>query len=199
MDIHFKKPARRHVQARARYTEYREDLRADFNGACGYCDDNDLRADRISFHIDHFAPQKRFPHLENTYSNLVYACRFCNMRKSDHWIGNDPTVHHDGTRGFVDPCSNEYDQHLERDSTGRIIGKSELGRYIVRRLNLNLLRHELLWKARRARTLRGEIRPLLDQLKASGHPKIELYTELLERFLELTDEIEAYELSAIKG
>lgn len=199
MTVHLKKPVRREVEARARYTEYRDDLRIDFNSACGYCDDSDLRIDRICFHIDHFAPQKRFPHLENTYANLVYSCRFCNMRKSDHWIGDDPTIHHDGKRGFIDPCSHEYDKHLERDLSGRILGKSELGCYIVRRLNLNLLRHELLWNARRALALRNEIGPLLDRLKAAGLPRNDVYTDLLERFRDLTEKIEAYECCAIKG
>lgn len=199
MVVHFKKPVRREVEVREKYTEYREDLRTDFNGACGYCDDSDLRIDRIGFHIDHFAPKKRFPHLENTYTNLVYSCRFCNIHKSKHWIGEDPTAHHDGKRGFIDPCNNEYDEHLERNPSGRIVGKSELGCYIVRRLNLNLLRHQLLWKARRARALRDEIGPLLDRHKIAGLPKNGIYTELLERFRDLTEKIEAYELSAVNG
>lgn len=200
MLVHLKKPIRRStVEARERYSEYREDLKRDFNGSCGYCDDSDQRTDRICFHIDHFAPKKIFPELKVTYTNLVYSCRFCNMRKSDHWIGNDSTIHHNGKKGFIDPCSDEYDKHLERDSTGKIMGKTELGRYIINRLCLNLIRHQLLWKARRARVLRDEIGPLLKRHKAAGLPKNEIYTGLLERFVELTEKIEKYELHAISG
>jgi len=199
MYVHAKKPVRSAPQTRTRYTQYRDDLRSDFNGSCGYCDDSDLRTDRICFHIDHFAPKKHFPELENSYTNLVYACRFCNMRKSDHWIGNDPMSPHDGLKGFIDPCTPEYDVHLERNPSGRIVGTSGLGHYIVRRLNLNLLRHELLWKARRASALRDEIGPLLDRHKAAGLPKNDVYTNLLERFRDLTEKIEAYELCAING
>ena len=34
-------------------------------------------------------------------------------------------------KGFVDPASEEYDLHLERDETGNIIGKTEAGQYMV--------------------------------------------------------------------
>lgn len=199
MPVHFKKPARRNVEKKTSYTAYRDDLRKDFNFACGYCDDSDLNVDRICFHIDHFAPKKRFPNLETVYENLVYSCRFCNIRKSDHWVGNNPTIHSDGNKGFIDPCDQEYDEHLDRDPSGRIVAKSDLGRYIIRRLSLNLLRHELLWKARKARLLRNEIGPLLDRHKAAGLPKNDVYTVLLERFRDLTEKIEAYEFCAING
>lgn len=201
MDVHLRKPVRRALLARSKYVEYRDDLRRDFNGSCGYCDDSDLRADRISFHIDHFAPKKQFPDLENSYDNLVYACRFCNMRKSDHWVGDDPDVPNNGEEGFIDPCRPEYDEHLERNSEGQIIGKSSLGWYIIKRLSLNLMRHELLWKARRMHALRDEIDPIIDRLEANELPleQKERYTELLKRFRDLTKKIDEYELSAIHG
>lgn len=193
------KPARRQVAAQVVYTAYRVDLRADFNGACGYCDDNDEGVDRILFHIDHFAPQVRFPALKVDYGNLVYACRFCNVCKSNHWIGDDPHKPHDGQCGFVDPCSDDYEQHLERDGTGRIVGKTPLGLYIIRKLKLNLLRHELLWNARRLRVLRDEADALIDLYEASGRDDSAELTTLLRRFRELTNTIRAYELGAING
>ncbi|HSH96845.1 MAG: HNH endonuclease [Methylophilaceae bacterium] len=199
MNVHAIRPARRNLQVQVHYREYREDLKLDFNGACGYCDDQDLRVDSVCFHIDHFAPKSRFPHLEHTYTNLVYACRFCNLRKSDHWIGNDPHIHNDGQKGFVDPCGDEFNQHLERDNHGRIKGISNLGKYVIKRLNLNLIRHELLWKARRARALRDVIPGLLQRYTVAGFQNDARYTELLERFMELTLKIESYELCAIHG
>ncbi|WP_322981273.1 HNH endonuclease [Pseudomonas sp. C11] len=199
MMLRLKKPARRTIEARSPYTKYRDELRVDFNQACGYCDDDDYRSDKVCFHIDHFAPKKHFPHLEDTYTNLVYACRFCNVRKSDHWIGKDPLIHHDGKKGFVDPCSDEYEDHLGRNSSGRIFAKTDLGRYIASRLNLGLLRHELLWNSRQLRLLRIQIRYLLAQYCEAGLPKDSVYIELLERFLELTEKIEKYELGANNG
>lgn len=194
------KPVRREIEARSPYKKYRGELREDFNCACGYCDDSDMRADSISFHIDHFAPKKHFPELEESYLNLVYSCRFCNMRKSDHWVGNDSTIHNDGEKGFIDPCSNDYDDHIERDdATGIIRGKTKLGHYIVKRLNLNLLRHQMLWYARRARALRDEVVNLQVQLKKSPMPDQGDYIKLLERYQLLTEDIDKYELTAVNG
>lgn len=199
MGIHYKKPLRRDINQQPNYATYRDDLKIDFNNACGYCGDSDFRVDRICFHIDHFAPKKRFPGLINTYSNLVYSCRFCNVRKSDHWIGNDPTIPHDGEKGFIDPCSAEYEDHLDRDSSGKIIAKTTLGHYILKRLSLNLLRHELLWNARRAIMLRNEIPQLSQKYIAANLPKNEMYIKLLERFVELTQKIDEYERLANHG
>lgn len=191
--IHLQKPNRRDVEAKPRYQLYRDDLQQDFWGACGYCGDEDARADPSTFHIDHFAPKKPFEDLELVYSNLVYACRFCNVSKSNHWIGDDPTVPNNGAEGFVDPCADDFDLHLERDSNGRIVSKTPLGGYMIRKLRLSLIRHELLWRARRARTLRDEINNLVEDYKARGKPLPE-YALLLLRFYELTKLIDDYEL-----
>ena len=186
-------PQRRNIPARPKYGDYREDLKTDFNGRCGYCDDSDAFCDPSCFHIDHFAPKSRFAELETIYSNLVYACRFCNMRKSDHWIGTDSATPNDGVRGFVDPCVQQYDDHLERSSEGAIISKTRLGQYMSRRLCLHLVRHQVLWNSRRARRLRDEIDPLIERYEQSGLPNPTAYTLLLKRYRDLTQEIERYE------
>ena len=189
-------PQRRDVPVQAKYNDYRDDLREDFNGRCGYCDDSDVNCDPICFHIDHFAPKSRFAELETAYQNLVYACRFCNMRKSNHWVGTDPATPNDGERGFIDPCGQDYDDHLERSPEGAIVSKTPLGRYISRRLSLHLVRHQVLWNSRRARRLRDEIDPLIARYQQSGSPKSASYTALLERYRDLTIEIENFEALA---
>jgi uncharacterized protein (TIGR02646 family) len=196
LGVHPLRPARRDVAAQIQYRHYRDDLRQDFIQACGYCGDDDERADPSTFHIDHFAPKKQFPELELAYANLVYACRFCNVGKSNHWIGSDPKTPNDGIRGFVDPCSDDYDVHLGRDAGGRIVGKTVLGQYVIRRLHLHLLRHELLWRARRARSLRDEIDVLINAYEARGKPLPD-YASLLARYRILTKSIEDYEFRAI--
>ena len=191
------KPARSAAEPRAKYVEYRPTLRADFNQSCGYCDASDKGVDSICFHIDHFAPQSKFITLSATYTNLVYACRFCNIRKSNHWVGLDPMYPNDGESGFVDPCSDEYDEHLERHHSGRIIARTTLGAYMIKRLNLNLLRHELLWRSRRAQALTDEIDRLIEKRKAKGIASGADYISLLERFHSLTKLIRDYELRAV--
>jgi uncharacterized protein (TIGR02646 family) len=196
LKVHRQLPVRREVAAQTRYRLYRNDLRQDFVGACGYCGDDDGRADPSTFHIDHFAPKKLFPDFELTYENLVYACRFCNVSKSDHWIGNDPKVPHNGSQGFVDPCSDDFDVHLGRDADGRIVAKTGLGSYIVRRLKLSLIRHELLWRARKARALQEDVDILIEKFNESGKALPE-YVTLLQSYRELQKLINDYELRAI--
>lgn len=197
--VHAKKPTRSKVEAQAKYTDYRDSLRADFNNACGYCDDSDLRAERVLFHIDHFAPKQKFPDLETAYENLVYACRFCNVRKSDHWVGDDSKIHNDGLRGFVDPCHVDYDKHLERAANGRIVALSPLGQYISGRLHLGLLRHELLWKARKTRAIQAEITALIEALEAAGQQSSREAVDLLWSFFKLSAAVDEYELGALHG
>ena len=196
--VHAKKPVRSVIAAQAVYTAYRDDLRKDFNGCCGYCDDADERVDRLLFHIDHFAPKTKFPLLRTHYPNLVYACRFCNVCKSSHWVGDDATVANDGRAGFVDPCAADYDDHVERDSSGRIVSKTELGAYIVRRLKLNLACHELLWKARRSRVLRAEVLDLRERLRIADPQRVDpRHLDLADTYIALTTAIDAYELAAV--
>lgn len=189
-------PVRAAVAAKGRYTLYRTDLRRDFFQACGYCGDSDQRIDRIGFHIDHFAPKALFPNLELVYENLVYACRFCNVGKSDHWVGTDPTVPNDGLEGFVDPCTAAYEQHFERLPDGRIVGRSPVGIYAAKRLRFHLLRHELLWNARRMRAVRDDADALITTLEQQGKGDTPEALDLLKRFRELTKSIEDYEFRA---
>lgn len=196
--VHHTKPLRRVVAARKPYGLYRNDLRQDFNGRCGYCDDPDERVDRVLFHIDHRAPKKRFPERETTYENLIYACRICNVSKSDHWVGNDPDVPNNGAEGFVDPCAIDYDDHLARDNGGRIVSISPLGTYMRRRLKLGLARHQLLWNARKSRALRDEVQALRSQLLNQGIDRADTrLMDLADAFIELTTAIDAYELDAV--
>ncbi|ANM08332.1 HNH endonuclease protein (plasmid) [Rhizobium phaseoli] len=189
-------PVRSVVVAREAYQAYRADLQRDFFHACGYCGDEDERIDSVVYHIDHFAPKTRFPALETDYKNLVYACRYCNISKSDHWIGNDAAVPHDGARGFVDPCTDDYEKHLVRQDSGRIVGSTELGKYVAKRLRLNLIRHELLWQARRARRLRRAVEQLLTILEMRGEDESSDHHKLLKRYRALNEAIEDYELRA---
>jgi hypothetical protein len=59
-----------------------------------------------------------------------------------------------------------------------------------------LLRHELLWQARKARQLREEIRILIPALAQSGEPAKDDLIALLTSIDTLTQEIEAYEFDA---
>ena len=129
----------------ANYSRYKKYLRSDFNQRCGYCDISDhILGGETVFQIDHFAP-KKFADLVNEYSNLVYSCPSCNRAKWDDWPMPSVEPSHDGLRGYVDPCDEEYDTHLSRISSGKIIAETELGEYMRNGLKLFLIKHKYLW------------------------------------------------------
>ena len=182
------------VQQQNRYQNYKSQLREDFNNKCGYCDDHDeFCGGKRGYHIDHFAPKSKFPQLKNSYQNLVYSCPYCNGAKSNKWIGGKISPSHNGKEGFIDPCDQKYDQHLFRDFRGCIRGKNRLGRYMVRNLNLYLLRHVLIWQVGEFSRIRDDIDALIP--KASGSDKM----NLLEMYHRLTKLIENSRKRAIES
>lgn len=133
------------------YKYYRDTLRIDFNERCGYCNDSDLNFKR-SFVIDHFVPQNPsgFSHTiaPNYYYNLIYACSFCNGKKSNTWATGDAAKHNDGSVGFIMPTKKAYGNLFERavDGTITVKNNSPLGKYIHNELNLGWILHSLNWK-----------------------------------------------------
>ena len=167
------------------YRAYKPQLREDFRKRCGYCDGPDAYVGgQGGSHIDHFAPRSKFPDLENSYANLVYACPFCNRAKSNKWVGDDPAVPNDGESGFVDPCSTELDQHLGRSTGGKILGLTRLGRYLVDNLSLRLARHQFMWQLGRMGTLADELEELRQRLPVNSHVRREVLEEIADLFAE---------------
>ena len=183
------RPARSAVKQRANYRGYKADLRLDFKSRCGYCDDSDeyFGGSRGS-QIDHFAPKSRFPELELNYRNLVYSCPFCNRAKSNKWVGDDSSKPHNGTCGFVDPCELEYEDHLIRDVTGKIIALTKLGDYILKNLNLQLIRHQYIWQAQKL----DQLSEKLDSLRQVVEKNNPLYLELTESLVDILLEYRNY-------
>ena len=186
-------PKRTYVVRHGNYRAYKDPLRSDFGKACGYCDDPDVYCGgKNSFHIDHFRPLSHFSQLECEYSNLVYACSYCNISKSDDWpcLGTDLTCGKD--KGYVDPCDLAYKDHFERYDDGRIKPRTTVGKYMFDQLKLGLRRHELIWLLRQLQGKIKDLGELFNQHKHSARAN-----ELLKRHFELTEEyfkyIELYE------
>ncbi len=136
-NVQKQKPSRTCIKSYSDYRSFRPYLKNDFNQRCGYCDDPDTHyGQEIAYHIDHFKPKSKFSSLKADYHNLVYSCPYCNNAKSNEWKDVD---------GFIDPCKDEYDTHLERDNKGKIIFKTPRGEYVVINLKLYLRRHSLIW------------------------------------------------------
>lgn len=119
------------VEHRSPYGAYQDILRQDFAEICGYCGKSET-VTKNAFEIDHFIPIKYAPEKEEDYYNLVYSCYECNRKKASKWPSNDKNIQFVDGEGFVDPASDEYDNHLERDALGNIIGKTIAGQYMVR-------------------------------------------------------------------
>lgn len=126
------------------YSLFKGILREDFKNLCGYCG-KDAKCFKEDYQIDHFVPKVIDPDRVGDYYNLVYACRQCNRAKWDKWPTKDIDKPHDNICGFVDPASDEYDNHIERDANGKIIGITPVGKYIVKELNLDIRPIEKVW------------------------------------------------------
>jgi uncharacterized protein (TIGR02646 family) len=170
------------------YRSYKEDLRKDFSKACGYCDDLDVYCGgRNAFHIDHFRPLKHFAALECEYSNLVYACSYCNISKSDDWPCLGRTSTYFNGEGYVDPCDAAFGGLFERHDDGRIKPKTDVAQYMYDQLKLGLRRHELIWLLRQLQEKIKEVSALFKQ-----HRHTDKATALMESHVELTDEYFKY-------
>ena len=189
VDLRESIPVRSAVAQRRNYRAYKDELRADFNSRCGYCDSIDEYFGGLSgAHIDHFAPKSKFPTLANCYQNLVYSCPFCNRAKSNKWLGNNASIPNNGNEGFVDPCSGEFDNHLAREASGEIVPRTGLGEYMVDHLKLRLVRHRFIWQAQRLDKLLAQLLQLLP-LVQRGDPR---RLELLEAMADLLGAYQEY-------
>lgn len=149
-----------------KYKKYKKVLCLDFHAKCGYCNDSHfLMGGRRAMQIDHFVPRVPFINLENTYSNLVYSCFYCNNAKSNDWVTNDETksISIDGNKGYVNPRDSAYDSLFTRDSKGSIIPNNNLALYIYTNLNLGLKRHELIYTIEKLKTIVDEINITLNK------------------------------------
>lgn len=134
------------------YKRYKNSLQEDFQSRCWYCNDKAFRFD--CFHIDHFIPQKPPKNIinrenwvaNNTYSNLVFSCPYCNRSKGNIWPTWIIERPHNNRIGFIDPTLEEYGTLFLRDNSGNIILNQnyqyrELAQYIYNTLHLSLPIH----------------------------------------------------------
>lgn len=174
------------IKVKADYGDYKADLQKDFNFRCGYCDDHDSYRNTF-YEIDHFVPHEHCKVLQkNSYSNLVYTCRYCNNAKSDTFPTQDENIHNDGTSGFIDPCNPEYANQFERER-GKIIPITPLGEYMWREMHLYLLRHELIHTLERLDT---NIRELRNLNLPDGHIAKAILSQMCEQAWEIHEQLQ---------
>ena len=150
------------------YKDAKSFLYEDFGYICGYCGKSgDIMNEK--FHIDHFVPQSLAPELINDYYNLVLACPKCNLSKSNKWPTKDKSLANDGNIGFVDPATEEYDEHMERDLDGFIRGKTLLGKNMCISLNFDKRRTDLYWKIQELYKIQENLEVMAKESKLSAN------------------------------
>lgn len=158
-------------------------LSIDFGHRCAYCDDLDIYGGGYrAYQVEHFAPKEKFPTLRYDYDNLLYCCPWCNRAKWDIWPSNDSQINIVGDKGFVDPCAEEYEMHLERALDGSINAKTPLGNYMKKTLKLYLKRHEIVYNLDRLKRKICELKASISEDKKQGreYHKKEKVLQLIE-------------------
>ncbi len=154
------------------YRSYKKYLVLDFNNCCGYCNGHDTwNGGPKSYHIDHFAPQDKFPQLETQYDNLIYACPSCNLAKSNKWYSNNSNTnsHFINGKGLQKPTEIDFNIHFVRDADGAIQGNTVEGVFMVKTLKLNLERHSIIWRLTRLQNLITSYNDLIVNQKVAGN------------------------------
>ena len=140
------------------YKKYEPELREDFHHLCGYCGKSEA-VTKKGFEIDHFVPQTLSDNLTDSYENLVYSCFTCNRKKSSKWPTEDISLPHNGRVGFCDPATDEFDTHLQRDETGRIISCSPVGEYMLKKaFHFDKRPTDVIWKAMQIIEIKKDLR-----------------------------------------
>jgi len=172
----------------SKYKEYKNDLREDFNGRCGYCDDEDKWGGKRCFHVDHFVPKKHLKTIsDQEYNNLVYSCPYCNTHKGSDWPTNDEHLHNNGKEGYIDVCLPQYDAQFYRKPGGEILPNTALGEYMYRKLKLFLKRHAVLWNLGRLYNQVLEIKKISDEQENPGLK--EKLSNLQSRFFDYSQQL----------
>jgi uncharacterized protein (TIGR02646 family) len=146
------------------YRGYKKHLKKDFQGRCGYTNCSHLWFGGSSnFHIDHFKPKSKYPHLETEYKNLVYSCSYVNIAKSDDDFD------------YLDPCEEDYNEHFYRDVKGNIypISTSSKAIYMHTKLKLYLGRYSIIYMLDILLKKMSQIKEVIDNLP-DGQKKDEI-------------------------
>jgi len=172
-------PKRTCTKSYASYGSYKSYLADDFNNRCGYTDSHHRWFGGIStFHIDHFKPHSDYPELKTTYSNLVYACSYVNILKS-----NDDPIN------YLDPCATDYNQHFYRDTHGTICPdpQSPQAVHMHKKLKLGLIRYRLIWSLEKSDAILKKLDQVKNTIPADTKEEVDflrLYVGLAQEFRE---------------
>ncbi|MGQ6605127.1 HNH endonuclease [Serratia sp. IR-2025] len=159
-----------------RYSYYRQEILADCQGRCVYCD---LLLEEHAYegmHLDHFRPQDIFKSIVNDPNNLVISCPKCNILKSNHWPCDKKqltTPSHNNKFGFVDPFVENMSDYFSVNSEGILEPLKNPGPYMLEILDLNRLARVL------SRKKRMQLNRVKNLLKTLDEKTDELFTLIM--------------------
>jgi len=134
-----------------KYSKWKEILAKEGYNQCVYCSTKDHRLGGIRhFHVEHYKPKSKFPKLENTITNLFYACPICNVFKGNDWFVLTGNL---SDKQYPNPSIYNYDNLFSIKPNGVIEGKNKCGKYIINKLALN--RRQLLIDRKFTMLLKG--------------------------------------------
>lgn len=87
----------------------------------------------------------------------------------------------------MDPASEEFDEHLERNDKGYVIGKTSVGKSMCNMLHLDIRRTDLYWNAAQLRIQLKELEELFQEGKLTERQK-DIYIETNMIFNEYIDQ-----------
>lgn len=178
--------------SRGKFGDWKQQLAEEGFHQCVYCAIPDaVMGGTRNFHIEHYRPKSRFPDLENTITNLFYACPICNTFKGNDW----PAEPDHEVQCYPDPSVSDYDKLFTiNETTGEILGTYIASRYMVEKIHLNrgqlILERRLEILLSKERTLRSEISRLIKKLP--NEKKVEpltRYSNIVDRMLNLMEQL----------
>ena len=85
------------------------------------------------------------------------------MRNRLHRAENKD-IHNNGAVGFVDPATQEYDEHLYRCDDGTIKPLTDVGKYMVKVFCFDIRVMDIIWKASQLYERLDKLQPSMDSL-----------------------------------
>lgn len=175
------------------YKNWKPQLAEEGFHQCVYCAIPDAALGGIrNFHVEHYRPKSRFPDLENSISNLFYACPICNTFKGSDW----PAEPNHEIQSYLNPCESNYTELFTINfQTGEIEGSDVASNYMIEKVHLNrgqlILERRLHHLIRKSGMLRNEIGQLLENLPdESAAIVLRRYNDILNQMLNLRDQLQ---------
>ena len=131
--------------------------------------------------------EERLQRILELGDTIIAEHKRCNLSKSDKWPTEDIAQPHNGECGFVDPADSEFDEHLERNEKGYVIGKTSVGTSMCNMLHLDIRRTDLYWKAAQLRMQLKKLEELFQEGRLTESQK-DIYIETNIFFNEYIDQ-----------